>query len=265
MLIRPAILRLKAAGCESLHDPRWGAHMRQVIAAGLVAFMVACSPTAQSPASKSEATSDAKSGACADGGPQLPGTGLCQADAKELLTLDPDVRTPELEGCTWSVNETMLPADEALLYYAATCKGVTTALGFAGGARSAEIAYETSAAYGDAAKGRVVIRLYGVDPDPQGALKAALAEAPAADRAKCEIRTAGYEGLAKDALIIAPKDGVRQASCGPQGVADKTMRYWRVRQGFAWFFDLGGQELDFDAGNAAIVTKGADGVWARKG
>jgi hypothetical protein len=239
--------------------------MRFIVFAGVMALLAGCGPAQQSAASSSPA-------ACADGGARLEGTGLCQTEAKALLVLDPEVRTPELPGCDWAVNETMLPADEALLYYAATCKGVVTKLGFAGGAHSAEIAYETSAAFGDVAKGRVVIRLFGVDPDPQGALKAAIAEAPAAERGGCEIRPAGYEGWPKDALLIAPNAAARAklakdkpvAACGPMGIDETKVRYWRVRQGFAWFVDLGDKDPDFDAGNAAIVVKGADGVWKVK-
>ena len=45
-----------------------------------------------------------------------------------MLVSDPEVRTPELENCTWSVKEIMLPGEEALLYRAATCGGVETTL-----------------------------------------------------------------------------------------------------------------------------------------
>jgi hypothetical protein len=174
--------------------------------------------------------------------------------------------------CDWSVNETMLPADEALLYYAAACKGVVTKLGFAGGAHSAGIAYERSAVLGDAATGHVVMRLYGVDADPQGALKEAIAEAPKAEEGTCEIRPAGYEGWPKDALLIAPTAAARAKlsknkpviACGPQGIDETNVRYWRVRQGFAWFVDLGNKDPDFDAGNVAVVAKAGDGAWRVK-
>lgn len=232
--------------------------MRVLVIAGALALLTACGPQA------SKTSETPASTACADGGVRLAGTGLCQADARALLPRDPDVRTPELEGCAWVVNETMLPENEALLYNAAVCKGVLTKLAFAGGAHSAEISYDVSARFGDAAKGRTVLRLHGVDPDPQGALKGAIAEAPGATAAGCAIRTAGYEGLPKDALIIAPAKSAAGEACGPTGVTQGKMRYWRVRQGFAWFFDLGGEDPDFDAGNMTIVTKGADGVWKAK-
>jgi len=241
--------------------------MRILTAAVLLSCVVGCGP--QSPPATAPSTS---AGACADGAARLEGTGLCQSEASALLVPNPEIRTPELENCTWVVNETMLPADEALLYRAAVCSGVTTKLGFAGGAHSAEIAYEQSAKFGDAAKGRVLIRLFGTDPDPQGALKAAIAEAPAAARAGCEIRSEFREGWPPDALFLAPNDAARArlpkdkpvVACGPLGIDETKVSYWRVRQGFAWFVDLGSTDPDFDAGNMAVVAKGADGSWQVK-
>lgn len=166
----------------------------------------------------------------------------------------------------------MLPGDEALLYDAATCKGVETKLGYAGGAHRAEIAYESSAVYGQAAKGRVVVALYGTDPDPQGALKAAIAELPERDRGSCQIVPAGREGWPLDALLIAPSardraelfQGRPVVACGPLGIDETKMQYWRVRQGFAWFFDLGDRDPDIDAGNMSVFTRGTDRVWRAK-
>ena len=91
----------------------------------------------------------------------------------------------------------------------------------------------------------MVLALYGADPDPQGALKAAIAEAPAAARAEL------------------PKD-VKVKACGALGIDETKVSYWRVRQGFAWYFDLGAQDPDFDAGNVVIIARGADGAWKSK-
>ena len=241
----------------------------RIVAAGLLLCIAACGPQPE-PAKDTPPASAAT--ACADGSARLPGTGLCQSEAAALVGRDPEIRTPELEGCTWTINETILPADEALLYRAAVCNGMTTKLGFAGGARSAEIVYEQSAKFGDAAKGRVVMRLFGVDPDPQGALKAAIAEAPPATSAGCEIRSEVREGWPKDALFLAPNGAARARlpkdkpviACGPMGIDETKVSYWRVRQGFAWFVDLGRDDPDFDAGNVTVVTKDADGGWRPK-
>lgn len=238
--------------------------MRGLILIGALALLAACNP-----AGKPEASTEPA--ACADGSTRLAGTGLCQSEAAALLRVDPGARSPELADCTWQINETMV-VDEALLYRAASCKGVVTTLAYAGGAQSAEISYERSALFGEAAVGDVVIRLFGTDPDPQGALKAALAEAPPEEQAICEIRLAGYEGWPSDALLIAPTAAARAkmpqnepiTACGPLGVDEGSARFWRVAQGFAWFFDLGQEQLDFDAASVTAVAKGADGVWVTK-
>ncbi|MGE0827795.1 MAG: hypothetical protein AB7O04_00390 [Hyphomonadaceae bacterium] len=243
--------------------------MRFLCVAIAFALLAGCGPTAQQSTS---GASETAGGACADGGARLAGTGLCQSEANALLGRDPDVRTPELEDCTWSVKELMLPGDEALLYRAAACGGVETTLAYAGGARRAEISYESSAVYGAAASGRVVIALYGTDPDPQGALKAAIAELPAGDRAACEIVPAQREGWPTDALLIAPNAAARARlpagqpviACGPLGINETELSYWRVRQGFAWFFDLGDRDPDFDAGNMGVFTRSDDGAWRPK-
>lgn len=229
-----------------------------------VALLAGCGPAAKRP--ESEAAIGASAG-CADGGARLAGTGLCQSEASAILVSDPNVRTPELENCTWSVKEILFPGDEALLYRAAKCGGVDTVLAFAGGAHRAEISYESSAVYGDAARGRVVVALYGTDPDPQGALKAAIAELPAPDQGSCQIVPAQREGWPADALLIAPGGPARTSpvvACGPLGIDETKTSYWRVRQGFAWFIDLGNRDPDFDAGNMAIFTRSPDGSWQRK-
>ncbi len=244
--------------------------MKQYVALSALVLLAACKPAEKAPDAMSGVS--AQAGACADGSVRLEGTQLCQSEASALVPRDPNVRTPELENCQWRVNETMLPGNEALLYRAATCGGVETKLGFAGGARSADIAYEQSAVHGEKAAGRVVIKLFGVDPDPQGALKAALTELPAKSKAACEIRLAEHEGKATDVLVLAPKADVAaklspaemDGLCGPMGESNQTVRYWRVKQGFAWFFDLGERDPDFDAGNMVVVAKSATGGWAVK-
>lgn len=242
--------------------------MRLIVLLGVMVLLAGCGSETPPPSGEPGLSASA----CADGGARLSQTGLCQSEARALLVSDPGVRSPELANCTWAIKEVMLPGDEALLYRAATCNGVETSLTFAGGAHRAEISYERSAVYGDAGKERVVIQLYGVDPDPQGALKAAIAEAPKEKTGPCEIVPAAREGWPTDALLIAPSaaararvpPGTRLVACGPTGIDETKVSYWRVRQGFAWFFDLGDKDPDFDAGNVSMVVKGGDGAWRVK-
>lgn len=209
---------------------------------------------------------------CPDGLPRLPLTGICQGSAAASLKFDNDARTPELLDCTWTVNELMLPGDEALLYRAAVCNGVTTTLGFSGGAHSAELAYERSALFGDAVKGKAPIRLFSSPADnPQGALQGSIAEAPDGAALQCAIRPANLEGWPTDALLIAPSAAMRATmpqdepitACGPYGVDENSVRYWRIAQGFAWFYDLGQEDPDFDPTSFTVFVRTEDG-WTVK-
>jgi hypothetical protein len=225
----------------------------------VLAALAACQPAPRSADPGERATP----AACADGGARLEGTGLCQAEAAQLVVRNPDVRVPELAaGCDWAVNETMLPGDQALLYYAARCNGATSTLEYAGGAHSAEIS----------SRGRVVMRLFGAAPDPRGAIRAAIEGAPANERASCEIVSLAREGWPKDALFIAPNAAARAklpkdkpvVACGPMGLDETRKSYWRVVGGFPAFIDEGTSDPDVDLGNIAVVAKGAEGTWAPK-
>jgi hypothetical protein len=229
-----------------------------------------CAQEGRSGAEKTDAAADAP---CPDDGERLPVTGICRGRANAYLNEDREARTPELPDCTWTVNELALPGDEALLYRAAMCGGVTTTLAFAGGAQSAELVYERSALFGDAVIGRAAVWLFGAPPDnPQGALRGAIAEAPDGAAMQCEIRPAGLEGWPRDALLIAPSAAARArlpqdepiAACGPYGVDEDSVRYWRVAQGFAWFFDLGQEQPDFDPTSLTVLVRSADGGWQIK-
>jgi hypothetical protein len=233
-------------------------------ALGALAMCVACGPQ---PGTTD--TTKAAEAACPDDGPRLPGTGLCQRTALLMLLHADGAQSVEYpEGCSASVNETMLPGDEALIYSAAKCGDVTTKLAYAGGAHSASISYETSA-MGHSTEDEI-IRLFGVDPDPQGALKEQIAALPAAERATCEIRSAGADGWPADALVIAPTAAARArmpkdepiAACGPLGLDEDSARYWRIRQGYAWLFDLGQDLAAFDPASVTVITKDADGNWS---
>jgi hypothetical protein len=240
-----------------------------LIALSVAALCAACS---RETASTSVAPSIAAS-TCPDDGPRLPGTGVCQGRAFAYLDDNMGARDPSLPpDCSWTINETMLPGDEALLYRAMTCKGVTTKLAYAGGAHHASISYETSAVFGDGGKGHDLIQLFGTEPDPQGALKAEIAALPKAERANCEIHPAGIDGWPSDALVIGPTKPARAkisddgpiSACGKYGVDEDATTYWRVKQGFAWFFDLGQDDTDFDPASITVIAKGADGSWGAK-
>jgi hypothetical protein len=237
-----------------------------IVVAAAALSLAACVPSGTDTADPETAESG-----CRDEGAPLAGTGLCQSVATAMLAMPPEGAQAETfpEGCEAVVNEVMLPGDEALLYRAARCNGTTTQLAFAGGAQSAEISIETLAFDPAAEPGQVVIRLFGTEPNPQGALTAAIAALPAAEQGQCEIRAAGIEGWPADALVIAPTAAARARmpqnepiqACGPLGLDEDSTRYWRVAQGYAWFFDLGQESQGFDPASLTRVRRDADGAW----
>jgi hypothetical protein len=251
---------------------------------------VACSPAADK-AGKTNAEAS-----CPDDGPRLPGTGLCQGraanyfDPARLVSIN-DGDLPE--GCTYVINETMtIDENEAILYNALSCKGKTTKLEFSAGARSASLGYGVSGFFDnvptDGAEGSERVRIFTLAevPDPKAMIldmaKATAKEekAPAAEIAACEVRQAG-ENFPADAFVVDVNDAYKKANklgpydtgpkdepgagvygaCGPYGVTD-SVRFWMIRDGYAWFVDQGQDVPDFDAGSLTVFRKGADGAWA---
>jgi hypothetical protein len=252
--------------------------------------VVACTPAAEKPAEKAAEAS------CPDDGPRLPGTGLCQGrvasyfDPARLVSIN-DGDLPE--GCAYVINETMTPdPDEAILYNALSCKGKTTQLEFSAGARSASLSWGVSGFFdnvptaGEEGSERVRIFTLAEVADPKAMIldmaKATAKEekAPAAEIAACELRPAG-ENFPADAFVVDVNDAYKKANklgeydkgpeddpgtgvygaCGPYGVTD-SVRFWMIRDGYAWFVDQGQDLPDFDATSLTVFRKGVDGAWA---
>jgi hypothetical protein len=211
---------------------------------------------------------------CPDDGPRLPGTGICLGRASAYF--DPARLTAGMaapEGCSWVINETMLPeATEAIVYNALSCKGKTTLLEFRGGARSASLGYVVSGFFDAVPDDYEPVRMFPITevPDPK-AMILDFAQETTEDKkeaAACELRPAG-EGYPADALMVdvnaawkkAKKIGDEAyAACGMYGVTDG-QRFWLIRDGYAWFIDQGQDLPDFDAGSLTLLRKGADGGW----
>lgn len=246
--------------------------IRILAACAAVTLVTACSPTA--PKTDAHDTSASQS-ACPDDGPRLPITGLCTGRA--VAYFDPSLAPAEPaelgeigKDCVWTVNETAMGvADEAILYRALSCKGVTTKLAYAGGARSASLEIETSAL--GAAPGTELVRIFTSDPkDPQASIRFLIADAAAAERPKCEVQPAGQASWPKDALVIGYKAAFQRelkkdgpvSVCGSFGLDQGSQRFWRVQQGYAWFFELGQDTAEIDPATMTLFRKGADGAWA---
>ena len=99
-----------------------------------------------------------------------------------------------------------------------------------------------------------------------------IAELPPAERAKCVIKPANIQGWPKDALWITYNDdaakslskGEVNSVCGEYGMDEDSQRFWLLRQGYAFFFDLGQEQSDIDPESFLVFAKGADGNWGPK-
>lgn len=213
---------------------------------------------------------EAKDKACPDGEPRLPVTKMCHPKALKSLNAAGGYNQPS-EGCAWVVQETPF-ADGALLYRALRCGKETAKLAFAGGAQMAELSIEHSA-LGDTI-GKVLVQVASADPASPTANVQAITRGAMdnpAEAAKCSVRSAGIDVWPSDALVVdisaaeaakITEDGPRTA-CGPYGLDEDSAKYWRVFQGFSWFFDLGQDALEFDPGSFTLMTKDANGKWVQ--
>ncbi len=238
----------------------------------LVAAITGCTP-APAPATSAKSGVETPK-ACGDNDRALPGTGLCASGAAGLLALAPGDRPNAPRGCMWTVNEAPF-ADEFLLYYAAKCAGKVTTLEYAGGAHMAELTYVTSAISGDAVKGQKAVRIAGGGRpgEPNAGILGTAREAlgnPAL-AAKCQVFPAKNPNWPTDALVVdvspaeaakARKDEPRTA-CGPFGLDEDSQSFWRVFQGFSWYFELGQDEMEVDPGSFTLVHKDDKGQWVR--
>lgn len=250
----------------------WGAFGALALAGALTA----CAPATTAPdAAKATAA------ACANGAAKLGAVDMCPEAAEKLLIISPGGTSAGLpDGCTWAIQAAPITdADDpntALLYRAARCKGVDTLLAFEQGAKSDTFNYVASAVFegADIPQSAIITRLEIESPDPKTDIlaQAVLVAETDNERRNCEVRAAGITGWPTDALVVdlnaaAKKRGrvtdeeVRSA-CGFYGIDTGSTKYWQVKQGYAWFFDLGQESTDFDPNSLTLVRKGADGVWA---
>jgi hypothetical protein len=258
--------------------------MKRIAFASLASLVLlaACSSEQQTSEKKEEAPKAAvEAKGCASGAPALPGTGLCPEQALAFLG-DNILKTAESlpEGCTWSVNETMMGMpEEALIYQAASCKGKTTQLEMRAGARSASLGYVVSGVFDPVPADFEPVRIFTTtgQADPKATILQMAKDTTEnkEEAAACEIRAFNPEGsgVLTDAFVIdvnaayktAKKIDASEANvaCGPFGVQDANS-FWVIRQGHAWFVDHGQDLPDFNFDTIRWMKKGADGTWAVK-
>lgn len=209
--------------------------------------------------------------ACPDDGPRLPGTGLCAGRAVNLLLFDAGERPAAPDGCGWVVNEVEFPGGDYLLYRGLQCGTRRTRLDYAGGAHFADLVLAASAFGGAGPADLPIARMTVADGRPADAVTALARSAieDPAEAAGCSARKAGTAGWPADALVVdvapadaarAPRDEIRTA-CGPFGLAEDDQRFWRVAQGYAWFFELGQEQMEIDPGSFTIVSQNDKGEY----
>ena len=251
--------------------------MRLFLIAALASMsLAACGPTpAQVAAAETPLTPTPSR--CADDGPRFPVTGLCVGRISNYY--DPEVllpiramEAPAGKTCKWVFTETQM-IDDALIYRALSCDGVTTNLEFSAGAHRAGLTYAKSALFTNPTPDFEIAKVFLADPrDAQSPLKERIAELPAAERAKCVISPANIQGWPKDALWItynveAAKSlpsGEVNSVCGDFGMDQDSQKFWLLRQGYAFSFDLGQEQSDIDPQSFLIFAKSADGTWTPK-
>jgi hypothetical protein len=239
--------------------------------AALALALSACTPSAPT---QHEATGPA---ACADGAERFAVTGLCPQEASALIGADAFVATAYQlpEGCTWGVQESPGPPQEALLYVAAQCADRTTELEFRGGAHSVSLGYTSSALHPDVPSDFEPVRMFPLNgtADPQAFILNMTRETMTSQRhaAACAVREAG-EGRPSGAIAVdvpsayrvahrLPDDGTKL--CGDYSSSATSPSYWLIRQDFASWVDFGQTMPDFLPESVTWVDIAPAGVTVR--
>jgi hypothetical protein len=162
-----------------------------------------------------------------------------------------------------------MPAGEYLLYRGLKCEILTTRLRFSASAQRGVVELTHSAFHAPLEEPIELVSVYPVEGDAKAAVLMRAGEDQPDAVKGCEVRSAKIEGWPSDALVVDnpaeaaaanPEDGLRSA-CGTMGFDESSVGYWRVFQGYAWYFNLGQDAFEIDPGSLTVLRKGADGSW----
>lgn len=244
---------------------------------GLVSLIVmGCSGGSDAAAEDKASTSEsADAASCADDGGRLALTNLCEGRSINYLNMETSASPEPAEGCEWKVMETQV-VEDVLLYRGLKCGEFETQLEFSGGAERAELRLVSSAYSGkidDAAieESSPMVYIYTIEGDAlKGVTERAISAIETkAEAAGCAAKFAKEEYWPSDAIVVdipaaqAAKeadDGPRVA-CGPLGLDQDSTSFWRVGQGFGYYFNMGQDAFEIDPGSFTMMTKGPDGTW----
>jgi len=218
---------------------------------------------------------------CPDDGPRLPYTGICQGRAINYFPQygDYDARNQPDPACDWVVNEVQV-VEDALLYRALRCKGVTAQLEYAGGAHWAQLMVKRSAiaaAYGDnpePADPPPLVWFNWIDPANVAHdldMRSRLGFEQEIGSHLCAIMPAdpatSPDGYAFDVTPADPayweqREGPTPPLCGPFSEGDGVVRFWRVLGDYAFLFDLSADIYqDIDPNSLTLLKKDPKGGW----
>ena len=238
------------------------------------ALLMGCSPSAEH---RNSAVDNNKN--CGSNETYLPHTGLCSDKAETLIQHAGTEKSSFLliDGCSWSVNETVFPdGDEVLLYQALKCGNHTAKLGLAAGAKRADLFIETSAIDSTQGEEAIIASIYGLADEPVQTpvfharqhletmgLKPSYIH-------QCQSRPSSRDGA--DAYVVdiftsdeaeALFDDEPRSDCGDLGYTEESYRYWRLAYDYAWFIDLGQDGYqEIDPNSFTLISKTKDGEWA---
>lgn len=240
------------------------------------------SPDAGDPqAEPAMADAGSEGSGCTNDQPALPGTGLCQGTALEMLGFPdgaPDMPVPDT-GCAWVPGEAPIGPDY-LLYLALSCEGTTSQANVAIGAQRAELTVEPSAIR---AKWGSEDEVIDENTLPRAAIYTMLdgqsAEASILGRAELAAQQDGasfegcevlplYEG--SDAVIVSlPLDEMPMEGppmfCGPLGVRDGSVQFWRaLSSDYIMYVETGGDIIqDVDFTTMTMLVSDGNGSWKK--
>lgn len=221
----------------------------------------------EAPKEESEAPAKpAEMQSCADDGERLPLTGLCAGRAVKYLNMDASASPPAADGCEWKVMETEMP-DGVLLYRGLQCDAGQTKLEFSGGAQRGELKLVSSAYLGKIDEPPAYVLVYPIEGDARRGVTALAREEikDAAEATQCSARHGKGKGWPSDALVVDIPGGEAQpaprSACGDLGVNDELAAFWRVSEGYGWFFQMGQADMEIDPGSFTLMTKQLDGSW----
>lgn len=194
---------------------------------------------------------------CAESGGQLPGTGLCRADALAHLPRGPWTAP---QGCDITSQEAPLTGGKWLLYAALRCGEKTARLAVTpqqGGALV--LRYAETARNADLVGRKALTIIDGPAAAPHlGVYTLVMAGLPKEQAQRCALRNPPTPGYPADAFVFdltaaeSRQSAALDQPCGPYGRSAWPDSYWRLFSGIGVFTQPGGDGPEFDPASLMV-------------